>query len=406
MFTIDERLGGLPAVKDQVVQLYQSLNAPHLAVPNRRAGPATAYVLGLRGSNGFAVFVYLYLSESGECAVYVPDNGTVVADRYQAEEGAALTFVESMGFIMDNLNFRGRPPDEQDTLIRTLPVFQREPPAPSDDIPGVPASISGVTRPSGVKSQGVITLGKLFSAFALVLWLLALAGCAHVSQRDRDQAQIHYELALQSLVKSPQLAMREVEEALALDPGLAEAWHAKALILHHSFARLDEARVCYAKALELKKDFPDARANLGNLFMDQKRYDDAIAQYETALNDVLYGAPYIAHGNMGWAYYKKGDVKQALDHLKASTTLNPKFCLGYLWLGQVYEAQGSSQDACKYFTRFREHCPERADAHQLEGTCLARAGLKVDAVKAFDACVEKAASDDQRDVCRQLKGEL
>jgi hypothetical protein len=48
MYSIDERLKGLPAVKDQVVQLYQSLNAPHLAIPGRKAGPAMAFVLGLR----------------------------------------------------------------------------------------------------------------------------------------------------------------------------------------------------------------------------------------------------------------------------------------------------------------------------------------------------------------------
>jgi type IV pilus assembly protein PilF len=402
MFTIDERLGGLPAVKDQVVQLYQSLNAPHLAVPNRRAGPATAYVLGLRGPTGFAVFVYLYMAESGECAVYVPANGTVGADRYQAEEAGALTFVESMGFIMDNLNFRGRPPEEQEGLIRTLPVFQREPPAPSGDLPGVPSSISGVTRPSSIRSQGVVTLGKLFSAFVL----LSLLACVHVSPQDRDKAQIHYELALQSLVKSPQMAMREVEEALKLDPELAEAWHAKALVLHHAFGRLEEARECYAKALALRPAFPDVHANLGNLYMDQKRYDDAIGQYEIALNDVLYGAPYIAHGNMGWAYFKKGDTKSALDHLKAAVTLSPKFCLGYFWLGQVYESMGSLEDGCKYYGRFREHCPDRADAQQLEGSCLLRAGNRVEAKKAFDACVEKATTDDQKDLCRRLGAEL
>lgn len=402
MYTIDDRLGGLPAVKDQVVQLYQSLNAPHLAVPNRRAGPASGYVLGLRGPKGFAVFVYLYLAESGECAVYVPSERTVEADRYQAEEAAALTFVESMGFIMDNLNFRGRPPEEQEQLLRTLPVFQREPPAPSDDVPGVASSISSFGRAPS-KGPGIITLGKLFSAFAVALWCGA---CAHVSENERDQAQIHYELALQSLVKSPQLALREVDQALKLDPGLAEAWHGKALLLHHSFGRLEEAQQCYAKALELKPEFPDVHANLGNLYMDEKRYDDAIAQYEVALNDVMYGAPYIAHGNMGWAYFKKGDVKQALDHLKTSVTLSPKFCLGYFWLGQVYDASGSTQESCRAYTRFREHCPERPDAYQWEGSCLARQGQRAEAAKAFDVCVEKSSSDDQKELCARLKGQL
>ena len=407
MFTIDERLGGLPAVKDQVVQLYQSLNAPHLAVPSRRAGPATAYVLGLRGPNGFAVFVYLYLAESGECAVYVPANGTVSAEEYQAEEAGALNFVESMGFIMDNLNFRGRPADEQDGLLQTLPVFQREPPAPSEDIPGVPSSISGLNRPS-TKAQGVVTLGKLFSAFALTL----LLGCAHVSEQDRNAAQIHSDLAWGTLMKDPQTAMREAEEASKLDPELAEAWHAKALLLHRSFGKLEEAHVAYAKALELKPIYPNrgyegnVHTNLGNLYMDEKRYDDAIAQYEKALNDVFYSAPELAHGNLGWAYFKKGDAKSAIDHLKVSITLGPKFCLGYSWLGQVYEAQGSSQESCKYYTRYREHCPDRPDAHQKEGVCLANAGRGAEASKAFDTCAEKATTDDLKELCLKLKGEL
>lgn len=86
MYSIDERLKGLPAVKDQVVQLYQSLNAPHLAIPGRKAGPAMAFVLGLRGPSGFAVFVYLYMQQSGESAVYVPSTGTVPAEQFQSEE--------------------------------------------------------------------------------------------------------------------------------------------------------------------------------------------------------------------------------------------------------------------------------------------------------------------------------
>lgn len=401
MFTIDERLKGLPAVKEQVVQLYQSLNQPHLAVPGRRAGPASGYVLGLRGPSGFAVFVYLYMPDSGECAVYVPSSGTVAAEQYQSEEGEALGFVESMGFIMDNLNFRGRPIDEQDGLIRSLPVFQREPP-PAGSAAGSTAAPG--TQAGANKAGGVVTLGKLFSAFCLGLWLL---GCAHVpSERDREQAQIHYDLAVQNLVGQPQAAYQEAEQALALNPQMHEAWHVKGLLLHHAFGRQDEALTAYLKSLELKPDFSEARTNLGNLYVDLKRYDDAIAQYDKALNDVLYGAPFIAHGNLGWAYYKKGDLAQALDHLKASVTINPKYCLGHLKLGQLYDEQQNVEESCKYFGRYREYCPERAEAWQYDGLCHAKKGEVAEATRSFDTCVEKATTDDQRDLCKQLKGQL
>lgn len=402
MYSIDERLKGLPAVKDQVVQLYQSLNAPHLAIPGRKAGPAMAFVLGLRGPSGFAVFVYLYMQESGESAVYVPSNGTVPAEQFQGEEAEALGFVESMGFIMDNLNFRGRPPDEQETIIRTMPVFMREPPPPAQMAPlGAPSSSPSSARPGTGAGVSVVQLGKLFSAFCLAL---LMQGCAHsASERDKNQSALHYELAVQNLVKLPQVALKEADDALKFDPANADAWHLKGLVLHQSFQRLEEAQVAYAKALELKDPYSEARTNLGNLYMDQKRYDDAIVQYQLALNDVMYRTPYIPQGNMGWAWFRKGDSRQAIELLKAALTVNPKYCLGELWLGEVYEAASNTAESCKYFARFREHCPDRADAWQRDGICLANAGDKEGAGKAFQNCVDKAATDDQKDLCKQLK---
>lgn len=403
MYTIDERLKGLPAVKEQVVQLYQSLNQPHLAVPGRQAGPATAYVLGLRGPSGFAVFVYLYLSESGECAVYVPTNGTVPADRYQAEESEALGFVESMGFIVDNLNFRGRPPDEQESFIRSLPVFQREPPPPSA-VPGVPMSPGmepgQAKRQTGQKS-GVVNIGKLFSAFCLSL---VVSGCAHyVTPEARDQAQTHYDLAVGLIARNAQQAFSETEKALELNPQLAEAWHVKGILLHHSFGKLDDAKVAYDKALELKQPFSEATTNLGNLFMDMKRYDEAIALYDKSLNDVLYGAPFIAQGNKGWALYKKGDAKSAIEQLKAAVTVNPKYCLGHAQLGQIFSEQGNEDESCKHYSRYQDACPQAADAYQRVGLCQLRAGKRDEALKSFETCIEKSTNLDLKDLCLKLK---
>ena len=403
MYSIDERLKGLPAVKDQVVQLYQSLNAPHLAIPGRKAGPAMAFVLGLRGPSGFAVFVYLYMQQSGESAVYVPSNGTVPAEQFQSEELEALGFVESMGFIMDNLNFRGRPPDEQETIIRTMPVFMREPPPPAPSGTGLGQPGNG--KPATGGHSSVVQLGKLFSAFCLAL--LIPSACAHiVTEGDKDQAVLHYEIAVQNLVKSPQIALKEAEDALGFDPNNADAWHIKGLVLHQSFHRLDEAQSAYARALELKNPFSSARANLGNLYMDQKRYDDAIAQYQLALSDVMYPTPFIPQGNMGWAFFKKGDSKQAIELLKNALAVNPKYCLGELSLGQVYEAANNTAESCKYFARFREHCPDSADAWKRDGTCLQNAGDNEGAGKAYQSCVDKAPTDDMKDLCKQLKEQL
>jgi len=155
VFSIDERLRGLPAAREQVVALHQSLNSPHLAIPGKQAGPAQSYIVGIRGANGFAVFVYLYLPESVDCAVYSSGRRNLSAEDYQADEADALAFVESMGFMLDNLNFRGLPVERQDELVKTIPLFFRDPKL-------APNSVGDKKRTDQNPS---VALGRLFASF-------------------------------------------------------------------------------------------------------------------------------------------------------------------------------------------------------------------------------------------------
>ncbi|MGQ0506152.1 MAG: social motility and stimulation tgl protein [Myxococcaceae bacterium] len=156
MYTIDERIRGFPASREQVASLHQSINTPHLAVPGKQAGPARAYILGLRSSGGYAVFVYLYLSQAQDCAVYVSPRRNLPADQLANEETEAIAFVESMGFMMDNANFRGLPQPQQEELMKSLPVFQKDPKTG----PAAQAAKKAETKPNPT-----VTLGKIFSAF-------------------------------------------------------------------------------------------------------------------------------------------------------------------------------------------------------------------------------------------------
>ncbi len=155
MFSIDQRFRGLPANRDQIVSLYQSINSPHLAIPGKQAGLAQAFILGLRGSGGLAAFVYLYLAENADCAVYIPDKRNLSAEDFASQEQDALGFVESMGFIMDQVNFRALPVADQDELLRTLPVFLKDPRL---------APRAQVTKPETDTSPQE-KLGRLFAAF-------------------------------------------------------------------------------------------------------------------------------------------------------------------------------------------------------------------------------------------------
>ncbi|HSP78920.1 MAG TPA: social motility TPR repeat lipoprotein Tgl [Myxococcaceae bacterium] len=241
-------------------------------------------------------------------------------------------------------------------------------------------------------------------------WLLALAlmGCKHVpTEKERRGAEIHFELGVQAQQSgNVKEAYLEFQKALELDPEYPEARNAIAILLHLSFNRPEEAITHYQKALEVRPGFSEAKTNLGNVYLSQERYDEAISLYEEALNDMLYPTPYIAQGNLGWALYKKGDGERALQSIKAAVTTNPGFCLGYRNLGLIYEEQGELADSCRYFSRYRESCPEEADAHLREGACLVKQG-KLDAARErFTTCEAKAKTEALKDDCRRLLGAL
>jgi type IV pilus assembly protein PilF len=237
--------------------------------------------------------------------------------------------------------------------------------------------------------------------------LLAL-GCAHVpTEKEQRASEIHYDLGIQAQTAGNlQEAYAEYDQALKLDPRNARAHDAMALLLHLAFKKPQAAIPHFEEALRQEPQFSEARVNLGNVYLDLKQYDQAIAHYERALNDMRYPTPYIAQCNLGWAEYKRGNTERAIDQIKASVTVNPKFCLGYRNLGTIYEEAGRQEEACPQFARYRESCPETPDAYYREAVCLAKLGRRADAQKRFSECEAKAVDGQLKDDCRRLRAQL
>lgn len=115
---------------DQVVAVIESINAPNISIPEIGTEPTKAYLVGVRLPAGsFTVFCYLLQTQSMRPIIYLSDPPEVSIDDYPILEGDAIQFAESMGFMLDNLNFRARPPDEMMALAEQLPFF-RDPPPP------------------------------------------------------------------------------------------------------------------------------------------------------------------------------------------------------------------------------------------------------------------------------------
>jgi hypothetical protein len=143
VFQHDRSLGYLPVSREQVVELLESINQPQISIPGKAAQAAQGYLCGLSNADGsFAVFVSLFLADSGENVIYthVPPR-LARGQQYAAAEEEGRHFLESMGFILDDLNFRAMAAEQQAFAMERFPLFSAPRAAPADRAAG-PAAVA------------------------------------------------------------------------------------------------------------------------------------------------------------------------------------------------------------------------------------------------------------------------
>jgi protein O-mannosyl-transferase len=85
--------------------------------------------------------------------------------------------------------------------------------------------------------------------------------------------------------------------------------------------RADEAITQFQKALEIQPDYAEARYDLGTVLIQQGRLDEAILQLQKSLEIKPGYAP--AHNNLGIALLKLGRLDEAIAHFKKSLEIRP-----------------------------------------------------------------------------------
>ena len=85
--------------------------------------------------------------------------------------------------------------------------------------------------------------------------------------------------------------------------------------------RADEAIFQFQKALEIQPDYAEARYNLGTVLIQQGRLDEAIAQLQKTLEFKPDNAS--AHKNLGIAFLQQGRLDEAIAHFKKALEIRP-----------------------------------------------------------------------------------
>ncbi|HET9553292.1 MAG TPA: hypothetical protein VFP50_10020 [Anaeromyxobacteraceae bacterium] len=124
MFTPEPSIQFVPATREQVVALIEGINQPQVSIPGKAPQSVSAHLCGLRNANGsFSIFVGLHLPKSGENVIYLHGKRQLTAEEYRAVQDEGLHFLESMGFMLDNLNYRNMAAALQDETLKRIPLF-------------------------------------------------------------------------------------------------------------------------------------------------------------------------------------------------------------------------------------------------------------------------------------------
>jgi hypothetical protein len=134
VFTPEPSIQFVPATRDQVVAIIEGINQPQVSIPGKVPQSVSGLLCALRNANGtFSVVVALHLPRNGENVVYLHEQRQVAAEAYREVQDEGLHFLESMGFMLDNLNFRNMAADQQEATVKRLPLFH--PPSAHGAVP-------------------------------------------------------------------------------------------------------------------------------------------------------------------------------------------------------------------------------------------------------------------------------
>ena len=190
----------------------------------------------------------------------------------------------------------------------------------------------------------------------------ALLALVYALQDKADLAAGEYELALENAVKDEpknidiykglgaiylqQKKLKQAESIFKLVVGMAPAdaqAHFYLSIIYYNLEDYSSAENELKSAIKLKPDYPEALNFLGYFYLEQdKNIDQAGLMIQQALVFDPENGAYL--DSLGWFYYKKGNLKEALSYLEraASFLTDPAI---YDHLGDVFLKLGNFDSA-------------------------------------------------------------
>ena len=219
------------------------------------------------------------------------------------------------------------------------------------------------------------------------LGLMACGPSAKTLEQNKKDARYHYDLAYGYYVKGHKghLALREVTISLQMNEEDADAQQLAGLI-YLGRKRYLTAIKHFKAALKIRPNFYFASNNLGVTYLSLERWDDAIKIFEALVENGLYTQVGHAYNNLGWARYKKGELREARVAFDQAMAASPDLCPPYNNQGLVLFERARYSSALKVLNRGIKRCPNYAEAYFQRGRVLLKLGQMSDARASFARC--------------------
>lgn len=222
-----------------------------------------------------------------------------------------------------------------------------------------------------------------------IVLIYALTGCGP-SPQLRVEADENYQLAQQYFGGgSYLLAEQEIRKALDLVSHEPRYFELLALI-YQVQGRLNLAEEAYLAALQKTDVPPSVLVNYSTILLLRDRYDDAIGMAKRALEDPGYGKPALAYTNIGLAYLKKGELRQAAEDLRTALEYQPALPEAHQNLGLVYARLGEPEQAIRSFREAIRYRPSYVEAYAGLGQALLENGRQDEARAAYERVIALA----------------
>lgn len=105
----------------------------------------------------------------------------------------------------------------------------------------------------------------------------------------------------------------------------------------------------FVRALELDEYLTDAHNYLGAVYNELGRLNDSEFHFRAALEDPTYPTPELVWLNLGLLYGGQGREKDAIDALRRSVEIDPKYYQAHFELALLLESSGRLGEAIREF---------------------------------------------------------